>query len=184
MIKITTPLTKDIVKTLKAGDRVLISGKIYTARDAAHKRMIDALNRGEALPFDIKDQIIYYAGPAPAKPGEIIGSCGPTTSGRVDVYTPRLLGLGLTGMLGKGDRSESVIRSMKENTAVYFATIGGAGALIAKCVIKAELVAYEDLGAEAIFCLTVSELPAVVAIDSCGRNAYHTGKNKYRTAQV
>ena len=179
-IQITTPLTKQIVQTLHAGDSVLISGHIYTARDAAHKRMAEAMDRGEALPFDVADQIIYYAGPAPAKPGDIIGSCGPTTSGRVDVYTPRMLEMGLTGMLGKGGRSGNVVEAMKANTAVYFAAIGGAGALIAQCVTAAEPVAYEDLGAEAIVRLTVKDLPAVVVIDAFGENLYETESELYK----
>ena len=178
--QITTPLTKDVVKTLKAGERVLITGEIYTARDAAHKRMMEALAAGEPLPFDVKDKIIYYAGPAPAKPGEVIGSCGPTTSGRVDAYTPALLDLGLTGMLGKGERSAEVVASMQKNCAVYFAAIGGAGALIAKSVKAAEPVAYEDLGAEAIVKLTVENLSATVVIDCAGNNAYETGRAAYR----
>lgn len=177
---IKTPLTKDVVKTLKAGDRVLITGEIYTARDAAHKRMIEALAAGEPLPFDVKDKIIYYAGPAPAKPGEVIGSCGPTTSGRVDAYTPALLELGLSGMLGKGERAGEVVASMKKNCAVYFAAIGGAGALIAKSVKKAEPVAYEDLGAEAVVRLTVENLSATVVIDCEGNNAYVSGRKMYR----
>ena len=178
--QITTPLTKDVVKTLKAGERVLITGEIYTARDAAHKRMIEALAAGEPLPFDVKDKIIYYAGPAPAKPGAVIGSCGPTTSGRVDAYTPALLDIGLTGMLGKGERSAEVVASMQKNCAVYFAAIGGAGALIAKSVKAAEPVAYEDLGAEAIVKLTVENLSATVVIDCVGNNAYEAGRAAYR----
>ena len=181
--KIQAPLAKEVVKTLRAGDRVLISGTIYTARDAAHGRMIEALERGEALPFDIAGQVIYYAGPAPAKPGEIIGPCGPTTSGRVDAYTPRLLDLGLTGMIGKGERTDAVVEAMKRNTAVYFAAVGGAAALIAQCVTAAAPVAYEDLGTEAIVRLTVRDLPAVVVIDCEGNNAYRTGKAAYRTIE-
>lgn len=182
-IRIQTPLTEDVVKTLHAGDRVLISGAVYTARDAAHKRMTEALERGEGLPFDISGQMIYYAGPAPAKPGEVIGSCGPTTSGRVDIYTPRLLDLGLKGMLGKGERSDAVVEAMKRNTAVYFAAVGGAGALIAQCITAAEPVAYEDLGTEAIVRLTVCDLPAVVVIDCEGNNAYRIGKAAYRSGE-
>lgn len=178
--QIHTPLTKDVVKTLKAGERVLITGEIYTARDAAHKRMCEALAAGEPLPFDVKDAIIYYAGPAPAKPGDVIGSCGPTTSGRVDAYTPALLDLGLTGMLGKGMRSGEVVASMKKNGAVYFAAIGGAGALIAKSVKAVEPIAYEDLGAEAIVKLTVENLSATVVIDCAGNNAYETGRATFR----
>ena len=171
-ISLDTPLTKDVVKTLRAGDTVLISGEIYTARDAAHKRMIETLEKGESLPFDIKDKIIYYAGPTPAKPGAVIGSCGPTTSGRMDAYAPTLIRLGLTGMIGKGLRTAEVVEAMKESGAVYFGAIGGAGALIAKSVMDAEVVAYEDLGTEAIRKLTVKDFPAIVIIDQYGENLY------------
>ncbi len=170
--EIKTPLDYDVLKSLKCGDRVLISGEIYTARDAAHKRMIETLKRGEELPFDIKNQIIYYAGPTPKKPGKVIGSCGPTTSCRMDAYAPRLIELGLTGMIGKGERDDSVIAAMKEYGAVYFGAIGGAGALIAECVKSVEIVAYEDLGTEAIRRLKVKDFPAVVAIDSLGASLY------------
>lgn len=178
--KITAPFDKNTVLSLSAGDQVLISGYIYTARDAAHKRMIEALQNGKPLPFDIKNQVIYYAGPAPAKPNEIIGSCGPTTSGRVDVYTPPLLDLGLSAMIGKGMRSEEVINSMIKNKAVYFAAVGGAGALIAKCIKSKTPVAYEDLGTEAIVKLEVSDMPAVVVIDCKGNNLYTSQKQLYR----
>lgn len=171
-IKITTPLSRAAAEKLRAGDRVLISGTVYTARDAAHKRMIEAINRGEELPFDIKNQIIYYAGPAPAKPGEVIGSCGPTTSGRMDAYAPTLIALGETGMLGKGSRSNEVIAAMKKYKCVYFGAIGGAGALIAKSVVSAEVIAYEDLGTEAIRRLTVKDFPAFVVIDTEGNSLY------------
>lgn len=171
-IHIKTPMTKETAASLKCGDRVLISGEIYTARDAAHKRMIDAIKNGEELPFDIENQIIYYAGPTPAKPGEIIGSCGPTTSGRMDAYAPTLIALGETGMLGKGSRSDEVIEAMKEHKCVYLGAIGGAGALIARCVKKAEVIAYPDLGAEAIRCLTVEDFPAFVVIDTDGNSIY------------
>ncbi len=171
-IHITTPLTKETAASLKAGERVLISGEIYTARDAAHKRMIEALNRGENLPFDIQNQIIYYAGPTPAKPGEVIGSCGPTTSGRMDAYAPTLIALGETGMLGKGSRSSEVVEAMKKHKCVYFGAIGGAGALIAQSVLKAEVIAYSDLGAEAIRRLTVKDFPAFVVIDTSGNSIY------------
>lgn len=171
-IHITTPLSKETAATLKAGERVLISGEIYTARDAAHKRMVEALKRGEKLPFDIENQIIYYAGPTPPKPGEVIGSCGPTTSGRMDAYAPTLIALGETGMLGKGSRSPEVIEAMKKYKCVYFGAIGGAGALIAKSVLKAEVVAYADLGAEAIRRLTVKDFPAFVVIDTEGNSIY------------
>ncbi|MBQ2614636.1 MAG: Fe-S-containing hydro-lyase [Clostridia bacterium] len=172
-IALTTPLTKEKLAGLQAGDSVLISGEIYTARDAAHKRMIEALEKGEALPFDIRDQVIYYAGPTPAKPGQVIGSCGPTTSGRMDAYAPMLLRLGLTGMIGKGIRSQAVLDAMQESGAVYFGAIGGAGALIAKSVIASQTVAYEDLGTEAIRKLTVKDFPAVVIIDQQGKNLYN-----------
>lgn len=171
-ININTPLTKERLKSLKSGDKVFISGEIYTARDAAHKRMVETLQRGEQLPIDIKEKIIYYAGPTPAKPGQVIGSCGPTTSGRMDAYAPRLIELGLTGMIGKGMRSEEVISAMKKHGAIYFGAIGGAGALIAKSVKEAEVVAYDDLGTEAIRKLTVENFPAVVVIDSEGNNLY------------
>ncbi len=169
---ITTPLFKETAQSLKAGERVLISGEIYTARDAAHKRMIETLEKGEKLPFDIENQIIYYAGPAPAKPGEVIGSCGPTTSGRMDAYAPTLIALGETGMLGKGSRTKEVIDAMKEHKCVYFGAIGGAGALIAECIKKAEVIAYPDLGAEAIRRLTVEDFPAFVVIDTMGNSIY------------
>ncbi|MBQ7096821.1 MAG: Fe-S-containing hydro-lyase [Clostridia bacterium] len=171
-LEISIPFEKTDAEGLKCGDKVFISGKIYTARDAAHKRMIETLERGEELPFDIKNQIIYYAGPAPAKPGRIIGSCGPTTSCRMDAYAPRLIELGLTGMIGKGERDEAVIEAMKKHGAVYFGAIGGAGALIAECVKAVEVVAYEDLGTEAIRCLTVENFPAIVVIDAYGKSLY------------
>ena len=171
-IQLETPLTKDKIKNLRAGDSVLLSGTIYTARDAAHKRMIEALGRGEKLPLGIENQTIYYAGPAPAKPGRVIGSCGPTTSGRMDAYAPTLIGLGLTGMIGKGERSDEVIAAMTEHGAVYFGAIGGAGVLISKCVTSAEVVAYEDLGTEAIRRLTVKDFPLTVVIDMLGNNLY------------
>jgi fumarate hydratase subunit beta len=147
---ITTPLTKEKVKELKAGDYVYITGTIYTARDAAHLRMYETLKEGKALPFDVSNQIIYYLGPTPNRPGQVIGSAGPTTSSRMDKYAPSLLDLGQTGMIGKGKRSEAVIDSMKKNTAVYFAAVGGAGALLSKCIKKSEVIAYDDLGTEAI----------------------------------
>ena len=171
-IHIKTPLTKETFSSLKAGDRVLISGTIYTARDAAHKRMISALDSGEKLPIDIENQIIYYAGPTPAKPGEIIGSCGPTTSGRMDAYAPTLIALGQTGMIGKGERNPDVINAMKEHGCVYFGAIGGAGALISECIKECEVVAYPDLGAEAIRRLKVENFPVFVVIDSLGNNLY------------
>lgn len=177
--RITTPLTAEKVKGLKAGDSILLNGTIYTARDAAHKRLVELLDKGEDLPIDVKDAIIYYVGPTPTKPGMAFGSAGPTTSYRMDAYTPQLLEKGLKGMIGKGLRSGNVIESMKENTAVYFAAIGGAAALIGKCVKASELVAYEDLGAEAIRKLEVVDLPLVVVIDSEGNNLYELGKEAY-----
>ncbi len=178
-IHIQTPLTKDKLRTLKAGDSVLITGTIYTARDAAHKRMIDGLEKGEGLPFDIRDQIIYYVGPCPAKPGAVIGSCGPTTSGRMDAYAPLLIEKGQTGMIGKGLRNEHVVNAMMARGAVYFGAIGGAGALIAKTVKSQKIIAFEDLGAEAIRELEVENFPVVVVIDSEGTNLYETGRKQY-----
>lgn len=181
--RITMPLTEEKVRGLKAGDSVLLSGVIYTARDAAHKRLVDLLEKGESLPIDVKDSVIYYVGPSPAKPGMPIGSAGPTTSYRMDAYTPQLLDQGLKGMIGKGKRSEEVIESMKKNGAVYFAAIGGAAALMAKCVKKAEIITYEDLGAEALRRLEVEDLPIVVVIDCEGNNLYEIGKEAYLNSQ-
>ncbi|MFA9398147.1 MAG: Fe-S-containing hydro-lyase [Clostridiaceae bacterium] len=178
-IKLELPLTEDKAKKLNAGDSVLISGYIYTARDAAHKRLIELLDKGEDLPIDVKDAVIYYVGPSPAKEGRPIGSAGPTTSYRMDSYTPRLLELGLKGMIGKGLRNKEVIDSMIKNNAVYFGAIGGAAALIAKSVKTAEIIAYEDLGSEAIRLLYVEDFPATVVIDSYGNDIYETGKEKY-----
>jgi fumarate hydratase subunit beta len=172
--KVTTPLTKEQVADLKAGDSVLITGVIYTGRDAAHKNLVKALKEGQELPIDIKDQVIYYVGPAPAKPGQVIGSCGPTTSGRMDAYAPTLIELGLKGMIGKGPRNEKVIAAMKEHGAVYLAAIGGAAALIARSVKKADVVAYPELGPEAIYRLEVEDFPCIVAIDSEGNNLYES----------
>jgi fumarate hydratase subunit beta len=169
---IEIPTTKEIISTLRAGDRVLLSGTIYTARDAAHKRMTDALDHGDLLPFPIEGAFIYYAGPSPAKPGQIIGAAGPTTSYRMDAYAPRLLDLGLLGMIGKGDRSPQVTDAIRRNGAIYFAAVGGAGALIAKSIQKVEAVAYQDLGTEAITKLTVKDFPVIVAIDSQGKDLY------------
>ena len=178
-IKIQTPLTVQDARALKAGDSCLISGVIYTARDAAHKRLCELVERGEELPFDIKDSIIYFVGPTPAKPGEAIGSAGPTTSYRMDAYSPTLISQGLTGMIGKGKRGPEVISAMKEHGAVYFGAIGGCGALLSNCIKKAEIVAYEDLGAEAIRRLEVVDFPAIVIIDSYGNNLYETGRASY-----
>ena len=178
-IKITAPLTRDAARKLKAGDSVLISGIIYTARDAAHKRLCELLERGEPLPFDLQNAVIYYAGPAPAKPGQVIGSAGPTTSYRMDAYSPLLIRAGQTGMIGKGRRSASVIEAMKKEGAVYFGAIGGLGALLASRIKKAEVVCYEDLGAEAVRRLYVEDFPAVVIIDCEGGNLYETGRKAY-----
>ena len=169
-----------MVESLKAGNQLAISGVIYTARDAAHKRMIEALGRGENLPFDLKGQILYYMGPAPARPGEVIGSAGPTTSYRMDVYTPQLLAKGLKGMIGKGGRSDDVKAAIVEHKAVYFAAIGGAAALIAQSIKKAEVIAYEDLGAEAVRRLEVINFPVIVVNDVYGGDLYHEGRSKYR----
>lgn len=178
-IQITTPITKETVRSLNAGDSVLISGTIYTARDAAHKRLCENLSAGKEPPIELENLTIYYAGPAPAKPGQVIGSCGPTTSGRMDAYAPTLISLGQTAMIGKGERSGEVIDAMKKYGAVYFGAIGGAGALIAKSITSAEVVAYDDLGTEAIRRLTVKDFPAIVVIDSRGNNLYDRNtKNK------
>ena len=182
-IRIKAPLTASDVKKLRAGDRVLVSGVVYTARDAAHKRLVEALEAGQKLPFDLEGQIIYYVGPCPAKPGQALGSCGPTTSGRMDPYTPTLIARGLRGMIGKGSRVPAVVEAMRKHGAVYLAAIGGAGALAAKTVKKAEMVAYEDLGPEAIRRLEVEDFPAVVCIDAQSNDLYEAGKAKYRTAR-
>ena len=176
---ISTPITKDVVKGLKAGDSVEITGTIYTARDAAHKRMLENLKKGIELPIDLKDAAIYFAGPAPAKPGEPIGSVGPTTSYRMDAYAPTMLSVGARGMIGKGARSKEVIDAMEKYSGVYFGAIGGAGALLAKCIKSAEIVDYEDLGAEALRKLYVEDMPLVVVIDSYGNNLYETGRKEY-----
>ncbi len=179
-IKITPPLTDADVENLRAGDKVLITGVLYTARDAAHKRLIELLDKGEKLPFDVKGQLIYYAGPTPAKPGQVIGSAGPTTSGRMDAYTPRLLELGLKGTIGKGQRSAEVVEAMKKYKAVYLAAVGGAAALIAKTIKKAEIIAYEDLGPEAIRRLEVVDFPAIVVNDINGNDLFRIGVERYR----
>lgn len=169
---ICTPITEEVTKQLKAGDYVYLSGTIYTARDAAHKRMIEALKNKEALPIEIKDATIYYMGPSPAKEGQAIGSAGPTTAGRMDKYAPTLLDLGEKAMIGKGKRSKEVIEAIKRNKAVYFAAVGGAGALISKCIKKSEIICYEDLGAEAIRKLEVENFPMAVVIDAEGNDLY------------
>ena len=176
---ITTPLTREKVRELKSGESVYITGTIYTARDAAHKRLCELVAQGKELPMEIKDAIIYFVGPTPAKPGQAIGSAGPTTSYRMDAYSPTLISIGQIGMIGKGKRSPEVIAAMKEHGAVYFGAIGGCGALLSKCIKKAEIVAYEDLGAEAIRKLEVEEFPVVVIIDSEGNNLYETGRKAY-----
>ena len=170
--KIHAPLVSEEIKELRAGDYVYITGTVYTARDAAHKRMEEALNQGSPLPLDLKDNIIYYMGPSPARQGRPIGSAGPTTASRMDKYTPRLLDLGLKGMIGKGKRTPEVAEAIVRNQAVYFAAVGGAGALLSKCIVESQMIAYEDLGTEAIRKLTVKDFPAVVVIDSLGNNLY------------
>ena len=177
---IETPLTKEKVKELHAGDYVYITGTVYTARDAAHKRMVEQKEQGMELPFIMKDQIVYYLGPTPNREGQVIGSAGPTTRSRMDKYAPTLLDEGLTGMIGKGKRSEAVIDSMKKNTAVYFAAVGGAGALLSKCIKKSEVIAYDDLGTEAIRKLYVENLPVITVIDCDGNNLYETAPEKYK----
>ena len=176
---IQAPVSKEDARSLKAGDYVYLSGTIYTARDAAHKRMKEALDQGQKLPFDLKGSVIYYMGPSPAREGRPIGSAGPTTASRMDKYTPELLDLGLGGMIGKGKRSPAVIDAMVRNGAVYFAAVGGAGALLSKCILSSEIVAYEDLGAEAIRKLEVKNFPVIVVIDSQGNNWYETASKEY-----
>ena len=176
--KITLPLTRELARTLHAGDQVLLTGTIYTSRDAGHKRMCEALAK-EKIPFDPTDATIYYVGPTPAKPGEVIGSAGPTTSGRMDAYAPTMMSVGARGMIGKGARLPEVVDAMKKYDGVYFGAIGGAGALLAKCIKKAELIAYEDLGAEALRKLYVEDMPLVVIIDSEGNNLYEEGRAEY-----
>ena len=178
-IRITTPLNKEEVVKLHSGDYVYISGIIYSARDAAHKRMYEAMERGEQLPFDIKDNVIYYLGPTPAREGQVIGSAGPTTASRMDKYTPSLLDSGLNGMIGKGKRSQEVIDSIVRNKAVYFAAVGGAGALLSKCIKKSEIIAYDDLGTEAIRKMEVKDFPVIVVIDSEGNNLYETAVEQF-----
>ena len=179
-VRISAPLTDDVVEKLKAGDKVLITGVMYTARDAAHKRLIDLLNAGKELPLDLKGQIIYYVGPTPEKPGEVIGSAGPTTSGRMDAYTPRLIELGLKGMVGKGARNKEVRDSIIAHKAVYMAAVGGAAALIRRSIKKAEIIAYEDLGPEAIRRLEVVDFPAIVVNDVYGGDLFLQGVEKFR----
>lgn len=177
---ITVPFSGDEAKKLKAGDYVYISGTIYTARDAAHKRMYEAVKEGKKLPLSVADNVIYYMGPSPAKEGQVIGSAGPTTASRMDKYAPTLLDMGLKGMIGKGKRSQAVIDAIVRNGAVYFAAVGGAGALLSKCITSAEVLAYDDLGTEAIRRLTVKDFPAIVVIDSEGHNLYETAIKDYK----
>ena len=179
MKKLTTPLTREDARTLQAGDACLLTGVIYTARDAAHKRLCELAAKGEPLPVDMENAVIYFVGPTPAKPGQAIGSAGPTTSYRMDAYSPTLIALGQTGMIGKGKRGPEVIEAMKKHGAVYFGATGGCGALLSKCIKQAEIVAYEDLGAEAIRRLEVEDFPVTVIIDSEGNNLYETGRAEY-----
>ena len=178
--KIQVPLLKEDIDELRAGDYVYLTGTIYTARDAAHKRMYDSMKKGEELPIELNGNVLYYLGPSPAREGQVIGSAGPTTSSRMDKYTPDMLDAGLKGMVGKGKRSKEVIEAMKRNGAVYFAAVGGAGALLAQCIKEAEVVAYDDLGTEAIRKLRIEELPAIVVIDKEGNNLYETATEKWR----
>jgi fumarate hydratase subunit beta len=178
MISIKTPLTIDVRKRLKAGDEVLLSGTILTARDAAHKRLSEIIKKGKPLPLNLKDAIIYYCGPTPARPGRAIGSCGPTTSSRMDAFTPQLIRLGLSGMIGKGDRSEEVIDVVKKNKCVYFLAIGGIGALLSTKVKSAKAILFTDLGPEAVYKLEVKDFPLLVGIDSKGRNIYPPSHSK------
>lgn len=178
-VRLSTPLSDETVANLRIGQQVLINGVIYTGRDAAHKRLIELLDNGEELPLDLSGQIIYYVGPSPAPPGRVIGSAGPTTAGRMDAYAPRLIEKGLKGMIGKGARSEAVTDAMKKYGAVYFAAIGGAAALISKCITQAEVVAYPELGPEAIYKLVVEDFPAIVVNDAYGGDLYQEGRKLY-----
>lgn len=178
-VKLETPLSVEETARLRAGQTCLINGIIYTARDAAHKRLVEMLERGEDLPFDLRGQLIYYVGPCPAPPGRVIGSAGPTTSTRMDVYTPAVLEAGVRGVIGKGDRSQEVVQAMVKHKAVYLGAIGGAGALMARQIFEAEVVAFPELGPEAVHRLLVREMPAVVIIDSLGQNFYTLGREKF-----
>ena len=177
---INAPVSNEDALKLKAGDYVYLTGTIYTARDAAHKRMKESLDKNENLPFDIKGNVIYYMGPSPAREGRPIGSAGPTTASRMDRYTPQLLDLGLGAMIGKGKRSKEVIDAIVRNQSVYFAAVGGAGALLSKCIVSSKVIAYEDLGTEAIRCLEIKKFPVIVVIDSEGNNLYETALTQYR----
>lgn len=179
-IEINAPFTKEIAETLRAGDRVLLSGVFYTGRDAAHKRLCEALEKGEELPFNIKDSVIYYVGPTPNRQGQAIGSAGPTTSSRMDAYAPLLIQKGLRAMIGKGFRSKPVIDAIIENKAIYFGAIGGAGALLSRSIIESEVIAYEDLGTEAIRRLKAIDFPATVVIDSKGQDLYSLGPRNFK----
>ncbi|MDR2534659.1 MAG: Fe-S-containing hydro-lyase [Treponema sp.] len=178
---ITLPLTREKASAIAAGDTVYLNGVLYTARDAAHKRLVELLDAGKALPFPVEDAVLYYVGPTPAAPGQIIGSAGPTTSYRMDAYTPKLLNAGLRGMIGKGKRSAEVVRAMKQAGAIYLGAIGGAGALLSDCIKAAEIIAFEDLGTEAVRRLTVTNFPTVAIIDRNGANLYVTGREDYLT---
>ncbi len=178
-IQIDTFRLSQVIPTLKAGDKVELSGTVYTARDAAHKRIIQLINNGEPLPFELKGAAIYYAGPTAAKDGMVIGSCGPTTSGRMDVYAPTLLNMGLSAMIGKGERSREVVDAMVRNNAVYFCAIGGAGALACRCITECEVIAFEDLGCESVKRLTFDRFPLIVAIDCMGGDIFSLGRKKY-----
>ena len=177
---INAPVSKEDAQKLKAGDYVYLTGTIYTARDAAHKRMKETLDKNEKLPFDIRGNVIYYMGPSPAREGRPIGSAGPTTASRMDRYTPQLLDMGLGAMIGKGKRSKEVIDAIIRNQSVYFAAVGGAGALLSKCIVSSNVIAYEDLGTEAIRCLEIKDFPVIVVIDSEGNNLYETALTQYR----
>lgn len=177
------PFTDEKIQSLKAGEMVYISGTIYTGRDAAHKRLYEMIEKGEEMPFDFMGQAIYYAGPCPAKPGKPIGSVGPTTGGRMDAYSPTLIEQGLKVMIGKGSRSEEVVKAIKEHTGIYLAAIGGAAALMARCVVSSEVIAFDELGTEAIRKLEVKQLPVIVAIDSEGNNGYELGRERYSVTE-
>lgn len=179
-IRLIAPLSDEMVEQLKAGDRVLLNGVVYTGRDAAHKRMVEALDKGEKLPFDPRGQIIYYVGPTPTKPGKAIGSAGPTTSSRMDAYAPRLIEIGLKGMIGKGSRGKNVLEAMAKHKAVYFGAVGGAAAVIARKITSSTVIAFDDLGPEAVRRLEVKDFPVVVINDVHGNDLYQEGRTKYR----
>ena len=179
-LRLHTGSLRQALPDLRAGDRVLLSGNIYTARDAAHKRFFELLDRGEDLPFDVRDAVIYYAGPAPAREGMAVGSCGPTTAGRMDAFAPRLLDMGLAAMIGKGERSRTVREAIVRNGGAYFAAVGGAGALIAACIKKVQVIAFEDLGCESVKRMEIEELPLTVAVDSVGNDLYQMGRRQYK----